>query len=273
MRISSNQYQNTALSGIMSAYQTMGKASTELSTGKRIAAPSDDPSGAAEALTVQNHLDNLEQSGRLLSSAKSFLSATDSALGGVSDILRQARTLAVQGGGTNLSADERASLARQVDSFIQTLGTAGNAAYGDRYLFAGQRNDKPPFQASQGSFLYRGGSAAGQDGDLRLDISAGESVVINATGDSAIVPALTALAQLRDNLDSGNSNAVSNESIKQLDAEIGGLSTLRAGIGAKINHMDRVLNQNAAIKVNFTQTLSDIEDTDIPKTVVQYQSA
>ena len=273
MRVSSNQYQNTALSGIISAYQRMGDASSKLSTGKQIGTPSDDPSGTAQALTIQNHLDNLDQTKRTLNSAKSILAASDAALESVSDILRQGRTLAVQGGSTNITAEERASLAQQVTSLIQTLGNQGNASLGNRYLFAGQRNDKAPFQANQGSFTYQGGLAGGADGDIRLDISTQESLIVNTTGDRAIVPALKALEQLRDNLSNGNIDATSTESIKQFDTEIQNLSTIRAGIGSKINNVDRILNQNTTIKVNFTQALSDIEDTDIPKTVVQYQSA
>ncbi len=273
MRISSNEYRNASLMGIMSAYQRMGQASTQLSTGKRISAPSDDPVGTAQALTLQNHLDNLDQSARQLNVAKSFLGATDTALSNVGDILRQARTLAVQGGSTSLTPGARSSLAQQVDSLIQTLGSAGNTQYGNRYIFAGQRNDKAPFVANQGGFSYQGGTAAGNDGALQVGVSPQNSMTINTTGDVAIAPALKALTQLRDSLNSGDATAVSSDSIQQFDTQINNLSTLRADIGSRINSVTGALTQNGAIKLNFTQSLSDIEDTDIPNTVVQYQSA
>ncbi len=273
MRISSNQYQDIALAGIMSAYQKMGEASQKLTTGKQINTPSDDPHGISQALTVQNHLDNLDQSARIINGAKGFLSATDTALGSVSDILRQARTLAVQASSTSTTPEARTSLAQQVDSLIQTLGNAGNTAFGNRYLFAGQRNDKAPFVASQGSYTYQGGTTANGDGDIKLDISTQETLTINTTGDNAIVPALKALEMLRSNLNNGNTTAISTDSIKQFDTEIQNLSAVRASIGSKIQNLDRTLSQNDTIKVNFSKTLSDIEDTDIPKTVVQYQTA
>jgi flagellar hook-associated protein 3 FlgL len=251
----------------------MNLAQQQLSSGKRINLPSDDPTGTAQAFSLHNHLASLDQNQKIIQQAQGYLNATDSAMGGVTNLLRQARTIAVQASSDTITDESKQALAKQVQSIIQSLGTIGNSTYGSRYLFAGQRNDAPPYVANGENFTYQGGSAKTQDGDIRLDIGVGESVRINASGDEAITPAINALANLRDRIRGGKSAEISTLSLKEMDDAIQQNLSVRSDVGTRSQHLQQILQRNDAAKVNFSRILSDIEDTDIPKAVVELQSA
>ncbi len=188
MRISTNQFQQNSLLQMSTTFARLSAAQMEVSTGRRINAPSDDPTGISQSLSLQNHLDSLEQYNKTLVQAKGYLNATDGALSSVSDLMRQARTLAVQAGSSSLSQETQDALATQVQSIIQSLGTLGNSTYGNRYLFAGQKSDSPPFVVNANGYDYQGGKSANNDDAIRLDIGVGDSLRVNVSGEEALQP-------------------------------------------------------------------------------------
>jgi flagellar hook-associated protein 3 FlgL len=273
MRIGTNQFQENTLYQITNSFARATNAQQQLSTGKRINMPSDDPTGTAQTLSLRNHLDALDQSDKMLNQAKGFLDATDGALNGVTDILRQARTMAVQASSTSLTQEGHIALAGQVQSLIQSLGNIGNTTYGNRYLFAGQRDDTPPFLANGEGFVYRGGTKAGQDSEIHLDVGKEQTLRINVTGEEAIAPILSVLEEFRDRVRAGQTSAISNDSLKKIDTTLQSAVRLLSELGSRTQQVTQALAQNTGAKVNFSRILSDIEDVDIPKAVVELQSA
>lgn len=274
MRISTNQFQQNSLLQMTTTFARLSAAQMEVSTGRRINAPSDDPTGTAQSLTLQNHLDVLEQYNRTLTQAKGYLNTTDGALSSVSELVRQARTLAVQAGSTTTTKEAEDSLAAQVQSIIKSLGTIGNSTYGNRYLFAGQRSDTTPFvENTTGGFDYKGGQAATNDDAIRLDVGVGDSVQVNVSGEEAILPVIQVLTELRDRIKGGQTALISNDSLSKLDSAVQNVSRIRADVGSRTQHIDTVTQQNVNAKASFSKTLSDIQDVDIPTAVVELQSA
>ena len=273
MRISNTQFSENALNSINRAFSRYDAAQRQLSTGKRIQTPSDDPAGVAQSLGLRNRLDEVAQFGRVMEQAKSFLGATDNALSSTTELIRKARTLGVQGTSDALSEDGRNAIVQELDEVLKSMASTGNASYGSRYLFGGQRTDAPPFRAEGDHFIYQGGSTATGDGEIRLDIARGESMVLNAPGDKTLSPAMEAVIKLRDNVANKRLLTISNEDFPRLDNALSQVSRQRAEIGAKTQRLDQTLQRNEAIQINFTERLANIEDADIPKTIVEFQSA
>jgi len=273
MRVSTIQIAESSLLGVTEAFSRFDDAQRRVNTGKQVQKPSDDPSGVAQSLNFRERLSEIDQFGRTMDQAKGFLATSESALDSVSALLRQARTIAVQGGSDNNSQETFQALAGQIQNIITQIGNIGNTSYGSRYVFAGQRTNAPPFVGAGRSFNYVGGTALTGDGDLVLDIGRGEAMTVNVTGDTALSPALAALTQLRDDLAMGQSALISQNDIAALDTQINNILSVRADMGAKVQRIDLTKQRNEMTKVNFTQFISNIEDADMPKAVVEMQTA
>ena len=270
LRISSTQIADNSIYGISEAYSRFAKAQSEVNTGKQLQQPSDNPSGLAQSLNFKNQLDQVSQYQRNISQANSFLSTTDTALANVNDLLRQARTIAVQAGSSTVTDESRQALVAQVQNIISQVTSIGNTTNGTRYIFAGQRTDSAPFASSS---AYVGGSDATGDGAITLDIGRSDTLQINVPGDKVITPVITALTTLKNDLSAGNSNVISNTDIANFDTQINNVINIRADVGSKIQGLQTQSTRYALTKDNLTKLISNIEDADYAKTVIEYQTA
>ncbi len=96
MRITLGMIAENSLRNIQANQTRVDQLQNQITSGSRINKPSDDPIGTAQALGLQESLDQSKQYGRNIDQANSWLNATDSALGSVTDALHRARELAVQ---------------------------------------------------------------------------------------------------------------------------------------------------------------------------------
>src|SRR5205807_1459792 len=85
-------------------------------SGQRVNQPSDDPTATGTLLRLSAETAQNEQAGRTADTAKSRLSAADSALGSVDDLLQRARQLGVQSQSSALSGSDRQAIAAALDS-------------------------------------------------------------------------------------------------------------------------------------------------------------
>jgi flagellin-like hook-associated protein FlgL len=125
---------------------------TQVSSGQRLILPSDDPAAAAQAVNLNRLLLQKEQIKNNLDTNQSYLSATDTALGNVSNLLANARSTALSVAGTVADSSQRQTAAQVVTSAIQQLTDIGNQSFNGRYLFAGSLSGTAPFQ-TQGPYV------------------------------------------------------------------------------------------------------------------------
>jgi flagellar hook-associated protein 3 FlgL len=130
----------------------------QVSTGQRLTLPSDDPGAAAQAINLNRLIQQKTQIKTNLDTNQSYLSATDSALGNVSNLLSNARSTALSVVGTVADSSQRQTAARVIDGAIQQLTDIGNQSFNGRYLFAGSNPGAAPFQ-TQGSYIKYNGNA------------------------------------------------------------------------------------------------------------------
>lgn len=109
----------------------------QLSTGKQVSEPSDDPARIAQDLSVRTAIDATGQQSKNVQSAISELTTTDSALSSLTSVLQSARQLAIQGSSDTLTAQQRAAIGSQIDQLLQQSVAIGNTTYAGRYVFAG----------------------------------------------------------------------------------------------------------------------------------------
>ena len=166
MRVSTRQFQQIAIDGILDRQRALSKTQQQMVTGKRVLTPADDPVAATRIHSLRESIDILQQYQANASQVRNRLGLEESTLKGVVDTVQRVRELAVAGANGALSDAGRQSIAKEVYTRLEALlGLANTMDANGEYLFGGNRGGAAPFSESGGGFQY-----LGDDGQRRLQI-------------------------------------------------------------------------------------------------------
>ena len=128
--------------------QTQQQINTDLqqiSSGKSVSVPSDNPAAAAELVQNAAGTSEADQFLRSVGSIQGEVSNADSTLNSVTTALRRAITLGVEGANGTLNASDRAAIATEVQGIQSQLLGLANLSYQGSYVFAGTATQTPPY--------------------------------------------------------------------------------------------------------------------------------
>jgi flagellar hook-associated protein 3 len=136
----------------------------ELSSGKRVNRPSDDPFSALQASSLTTHQRQLEQFARNLDTAKIQLYAADNALNQAVGVITEARTTTLSAVSVVGDKDSRRVMADTVSQLKEQMFNLANSRVGDTFIFGGFQSTQRPYtrDAVTGVVSYRGDSGAMQ---------------------------------------------------------------------------------------------------------------
>ncbi|MGD8453435.1 MAG: flagellin [Phycisphaerae bacterium] len=155
-RVSQNLRAFNLLESVRANTTSLFRVQNQLSTGLRIARPSDDPLGATAVGAVDRQLDQIDQIQQNLLHANNALTLSEGAMLDAVNLLMDVSSVASETVGDTVGADEREALAIVVDSVLDQLIAVGNRRYMDMYLFSGHYTDDVPFELTEDGVLYRG---------------------------------------------------------------------------------------------------------------------
>lgn len=181
MRISSTMIYDAGVKSINRQSADLLHTQQQLSTGRRILTPSDDPVAAARALEITQTVDINKQYAGAQGYAEDALGLMDAQLESASELLSQARTLVVQAGSGTLASVDRKAIATQLRaSFEQLMGIANTTDGTGQYLFAGHMGDTKPFVGT----VDEGVTYFGDEGQRRLQVSASRQMEVTESGNN-----------------------------------------------------------------------------------------
>lgn len=170
MRVSTSQIFDNGTQSIQRNQGNLYKTQNQLSTGRRILAPEDDPVGASQALNVNQSASVNTQFMDNQANAASQLTLVEDQLGGVSNLIMNVQSLVTQAGNGSLADTDRKTLATQLrQSYDELLGLANSADGTGQYMFAGYRGATQPFGVS-GVPGSRTATYYGDDGARQLQV-------------------------------------------------------------------------------------------------------
>jgi len=157
IRVSTSNLYLQSLQGINADQSAVLNSIGQLSSGKQINSPADNPVGAAQASLLQSDLNQLGQYGTNQNHATQMLNAASSTLTQFINVLQSSQTVLVQAGNTNLSDANRSALAAQLQQNLnQLVGLANTTDTQGGYLFGGSVTANPPFTQSGNNITYAG---------------------------------------------------------------------------------------------------------------------
>jgi len=280
-RITQNMVHRNVLADLNAVTSRLSRTQTKVSSGKELTRPSDDPFETARAMALRQSLSGTQQYTRNAQDAIGWTEATEQALGQITDAVHRVRDLIVQGASDSTDSESRKSIAIELDQLIESVKQNANATYGGTYLFAGSETDTPPYTLGAGDTY--GGDEAGwnptKPGVVR-EIGPGVSLSINTVGreflgdgssgsDGKLLDVLRhAAVSLRNN----DGNALATTDLKAIDANLDRLLEVRARNGARSNRLESAISRLSELEESTTKQLSDTEDADIAKTLIDFNS-
>lgn len=141
MRISTQMMYEQNMSGITNSQAEWMKLGEQMSTGKRVTNPSDDPIAASQAVVLSQAQAQNSQYALARTFATQKVSLEESVLSQVTTAIQTAQEKIVYAGNGTLSDDDRASLATDLQGIRDQLMNLANSTDGNgRYIFAGYKN-------------------------------------------------------------------------------------------------------------------------------------
>jgi len=264
MRVANKAVYDAVKYNLGSISEELNKANEIASTGKRINNLSDDPVGLTQSLNIRSTLESIEQMGRNISYGNSWLTASESALTRVEDILSDTKALCVQMASGTTGADQRSSAAGTVQNMLDEIVSLGNTDVTGNYIFAGSKTDTIPFDQD--------GTYNGDNNAFAIKISKNSTVEVGSDGEEVFGNIFNTLSDLKTALETNDLSGI-QDAMGYLDGHFEDISAKISDIGSKMNRME--IKDKIYQDLNFSNTerLSKIEDADIAEAIMNLSAA
>jgi len=238
----------------------IARSQTEISTGKRIQAPSDDPVAAARISSIARSQANDTAFKSNLNLASALAARADTTLKSVGTALDRANELMVQGANGTLSDGDRATIAQELRSIAQDIGALKDT------------------KDSRGGPLFMSG------GSLRIPVASGISIeavgtredvfesVPTASGAQDIGAIVSAAADALSLSDPTARAAAVAASADNVGAAVAHIASARGAQGALGSRIDQLTERQADSGLQLQEERSNLESTDVSATIARLQS-
>jgi flagellin-like hook-associated protein FlgL len=267
MRITTRAVTINSLAGLNRNLSAVAKLQEQLTSGKTIQRPSDSPTGTNKAMQARNDVRANEQYARNISDGKGWVAQTDSVLQTMSTMSQKVRELTLQGmSDGNMSPSARQAIAAELKGLHESfLGLANQQSQG-RPIFGGVTGSPTAYDSN--------GNWTGNDSaPVQRRVSSNETVRIDISGVEAFGPPGDDLFAIVNRIATdvtADPDALGTH-LGNLDVAMDRMLSALTDIGARANRMERAELITLDRNLNLTTTLSEIENVDLPKTIMELQ--
>lgn len=256
MRVTQSMLSNSNLKYISQNYNNLAKLQDQITTGKKITRPSDDPVIAMKGMRYRSQAVEVEQFRRNLNEGFNWMDNADSALDETNQVLQRVRELIVQASNDSYEEGSRKNIEKEIASLQEHIVALANTKVGENYIFNGTDTVSEPINESLFNIDFNKFSA---------DLANASNYVISYNGqtykyDSAKsatdgVPTFSVLPEIKYTVvdsDGNETTAVGPPATITVDTSGGDLS---------LKHMK--LEEQASLNGAMINTTKDIESTNI----------
>lgn len=244
----------------MNLAREIERGQIQITTGKRILAPSDDPVAAARVAQIGRDQGNEKAWKSNVDTASALAARADTALGSVASIFDRAKELMLTGVNGTLSAENRASITIELRSIADEI-----TALADSKDFRGQP-------------LFSNGTPLGIPVAQGLTIAPVDSRanvfdnVITPTGTFDLASIVNAAADALELTDDAARIAAGKVSLDALDAAQVHLANTRGEQGLRAARLDTLAERFEDSAIKLTDERKDLESTDVAEAIARIQA-
>jgi len=275
VRISERNFAQSSLGGLQYNASKLAALQSQLSSGRQITKPSDNPSGTVSALELRAQVKRIDQYAANSSDAISWLTQVDTTLSSTVTQLQQVRTLVLQASNTGTTDPATtATLSTQVQSARDALLTLANSQYLGRPVFGGTTTATAAFTAS-GSGTSSTVTYSGDTGTVNRRIGDNTTVAINQLGTAVFGTDGSNVFDLMNTVatDITTNPAALSSDLASLDTAIHTVSAQQAQAGSTYARIQSMQSTAGTVSTQLASQLSDLQDIDIADMAVRVSSA
>jgi len=299
MRVTNKMLSNSFLNDMRTNLSNMRTLQQQMTSGKEIRKPSDDPFKAARAMQLHSDINTNKQYNENIKDTLNWLDTTDTALGQATETMQRVRELLVSAGNASYGTNEKKAIKDEINQKVGELAQILNTNFDGKYLFGGSRGTSKPLSTESDpstkntKLVYSTADAdkltqigaklsveISQGVTMEYNVTASEVLQFNENGtDYDLREMLTKITNHLDGknddgtaVDSGATSKITNEDLKGVTDAISNLLRLRSEVGSKQNRMESAKEKNEDENYNLTEILSQIEDIDITEKTMEYST-
>lgn len=277
MRITEGMTSRAVLRDLGSTKARLAALRREVSSGKRITRPADDPFGTGRTLQLSGEIEGFKQFKSNVDDGVGWVTATETALARITDAVQRARELLVQGGNDSNGLVAREGIAAEIEALTEAVKQEADVTYDDRHVFAGTATDTPPYE------LGANDEYAGDEGQIVRAIGAGVTLPVNvdiqgllgngaAAEDDKLLDVLRDIASDLRGGTAANAEALRGTDLGRLDDNLDELTRVRAVVGATTNRLRTAGTRLEQLEEASLNQLSQVRDADLPEALVDYST-
>lgn len=285
LRITTNMMISQSLRDINDNLKHLQDLQRQISTGKRILKPSDDPIGTSKSIRYKADLDRNTTYQSNIRDGLNRLKATSQVLESISEMILDIQAIIDEGLDINASL-ERGTLSTSLNGYLNEILLNANAKFQGKFLFGGIEtlSGTTPYSApfnpvydSQGVMIS--GVVQNVEGisDLiRYEIAEGYYSPVNISGSAPFQPngrngvndIFSTIINLRDAFRSNNLQTARSE-LEKLQKEYDNINSQATLVGSRINELERQAATQVNLGTNLKEQLSSVLEVDIAKAIME----
>lgn len=281
IRVTSNMLNNQMLLNLNRNGVNLNNLQTQLTTGRKINKPSDDPVGITYSMRYRAELSSNDQYQKNVSSAQSWLEYTDTTVNQVGSILHRMKELTVQASNSTNPPSALNSIRTEIEQLKEQLIDIGNSKVNGKYIYNGQKYDQKPYDfpkdADGKSIILDTDieTLVTDSGDVNYIVGDSVQLPVNITGnvifgtpdDKDGDHLFSIINRLTKALEDGNFKDISGE-LDKIDTRLDKVLTARSVVGARANRVDLMAGRLGDLESNLTDMQSRTEDADAEKVLL-----
>jgi len=283
MRITTANAFESSVSNLQRRQQALTQAQEQLTSGKRVSKPSDDPAAAAAAERALAAESRSKAQLRALDSSRHAMQLSESALGDAGEMMQQARELLVNAGNGSYTDADRKIIGDALRGLRNDLLAVANRSDGaGRYIFGGQGADGHPLLDIPGGVAYNAASgqlmgASGEASPLSIDGQAAWLQAPDAANPGGSLSVFDVMDRVAGELlTAGRTSAqialTVSSGLGDIDSTANNLSAWRARTGEALNRIDGIGERLSQTTLDAQRDRSDAEDLDMLQAISDFQN-
>lgn len=286
-RVTNSMVSDRVLYDLQTRYRELADSQTQISTGRSVNAPSDDPIAAAQERLRQSELSGIKSGQAGVAAVQTRLTSMEASLESIRSVLSRANELALTGANGSYSQTDRNAMADEIDQLIKSVKDSVNAKVDSDYVFSGTATDKAPYTTATGDTYQGDANPIVRDGGAGTQLSTNPSFIAvdgtstpltagailgsgSATGDGKILDALTQLsAHLRGGT-AADLQAIGTTDLQAIQANQTAISSAVSAIGAMSNRATAAASRLDDLEDGTKQKIDDLTGIDLAKAITEY---
>ncbi len=269
MRVTQKLSYDTYIRNMLRQQDEIYRMHKQLSSQKKVNAPSDDPVNAHNLLTSRTLLSRFAQFDRNIEYGKDHLGMAEQALDRAKDVIIRLQELAVTAASGTSNAITRNNIKSEVDNLFEGLVAIGNTNHDGRYIFSGFESGTPAFDQA--------GAFQGDTNVQSLRVGLSSTVVIGTNGGEVFsgagggIDVMAAVAAFSAAL-GANDGAGIQTALGDLEASFDQISNAVSDIGGRVTRLKAAGEDMSVYSLELKSTISGIEDVDMAELVTDLKA-